>query len=66
MREVHEHIYDTHQSAYKMNWLLCRARFYWPTMINDYFRYYKRCESCQKFEDVQLALVAMLHPIIKP
>jgi hypothetical protein len=35
-------------------------------MINDCFRYYKGCESCQKFGDVQLALVAMLHPIIKP
>jgi hypothetical protein len=35
-------------------------------MINDYFRYYKGCESCQKFRDVQLAPTAMLHPIIKP
>jgi hypothetical protein len=35
-------------------------------MINDYFRYFKGCESCQKFKDVQLALAAMLHPIIKP
>jgi hypothetical protein len=38
----------------------------WPTMINDYFRYYKGCESYQKFGDVQLAPTAMLHPIIKP
>jgi hypothetical protein len=35
-------------------------------MINDYFRYYKGCESYQKFRDVQLAPTAMLHPIIKP
>jgi hypothetical protein len=35
-------------------------------MINDYFRYYKGCESCQKFRDVQLTPVAMLHTIIKP
>jgi hypothetical protein len=48
-----------------MKWLLRRAGFYWPTMLNDCFRYYKDCESCQKFRDVQLALVAMLHPIIK-
>jgi hypothetical protein len=34
-------------------------------MLNDCFRYYKGCESCQKFRDVQLAPVAMLHPIIK-
>jgi hypothetical protein len=35
-------------------------------MLNDYFRYYKDCESCQKFKDVQLSPAAMLHHIIKP
>ena len=66
MGEVHEGICGTHQSAHKMKWLLRRAGFYWPTMLNDCFRYYKGCESCQKFGDVQLAPAAMLHPIIKP
>jgi hypothetical protein len=66
MEEAHEGIYGTHQSAPKMKWLLHRAEFYRLTMINDCFRYYKGCESCQKFGDVQLAHAAMLHPIIKP
>jgi hypothetical protein len=66
MREVHEGICGTHQSAHKMKWLLRRAGFYSPTMINDCFRYYKGCESCQKFRDVQLAPTTMLHRIIKP
>jgi hypothetical protein len=35
-------------------------------MINEFFRYYKCCESCQKFRNVQLAPATMLHPIIKP
>jgi hypothetical protein len=35
-------------------------------MINDCFMYYKGCESWQKYGDVQLALAAMLHHIIKP
>jgi hypothetical protein len=35
-------------------------------MLNGCFTYYKDCESWQKFVDVQLAPVAMLHPIIKP
>jgi hypothetical protein len=65
MGEVHEGIYGTHQSAHNMKWLLCRAWFYWLIMLNDCFRYYRGCESCQKLRDVQLALVAMLHPIIK-
>ena len=61
MGEVHEGICGTHQLAPKMKWLLRRAGFYWPTMINDCFRYYKGCEACQKFGDIQLAPAAMLH-----
>jgi hypothetical protein len=66
MGKVYEGIYGTHQSAHRMKWLLHRAEFYWPTMIDDYFRYYKGYESCQMFIDVQLAPVVMLHPKIKP
>jgi hypothetical protein len=35
MGDVHEGICGTHQSAHKMKWLLYRAGFYWPTMVND-------------------------------
>jgi hypothetical protein len=66
MGEVHEGICGTHQLAHKMKWLLHYARFYWSTMINDYFRYYKGFELCQKFRVVQLDPIAVLHPIIKP
>jgi hypothetical protein len=66
MGEVHGGICVTHQSTHKMKWLLHHAGFYWPIMFNDYFRYYRGCESCQKFRDVQLAPAAILHPIIKP
>jgi hypothetical protein len=55
MREVHQGYSGSHQSAHKMKWLLCRAEFSWPTRISYCFRYYKGCESCQKFRDVQLA-----------
>jgi hypothetical protein len=65
MGEVHEGICGIHQSAHKMKWLLRRIRFYWPTILNDCFRYYRGCESWQKFGDVQLTHAAMLHPIIK-
>jgi hypothetical protein len=66
MGEVHEGICDTNQLAHKMKWLLHRTGFYWPTMLNDCFRYYKGCESCKKFRNVQLTPTAMLHPILKP
>jgi hypothetical protein len=54
MGEVHEGICGTHQSAPNMKWLLCRADFYWPTMMADCFRYYKGCEECQRFGNIQL------------
>jgi hypothetical protein len=64
--EVHEGICGTHQSTHKMKWLLHRVGFYWLAKFNDCFKYYKGCESCKKFRDMQLAPAAMLHPIIKP
>jgi hypothetical protein len=66
MAEVHEGICGTHQSAPKMKWLLRRSGFYWPDMIADCFKYYKGCQICQKFGDLQLVPAAELHPIIKP
>jgi ribonuclease HI len=66
MVEVHEGICGTHQSAPKMKWLLRRSGFYWPNMIADCFKYYKGCQICQKFDDLQLVPVAELHHIIKP
>ena len=66
MGEVHEGICGTHQSAPKMKWLLRRAGFYWPTMTADCFKYYKGCEECQRFGNIQLVPAALMHPIIKP
>jgi hypothetical protein len=66
MAEVHEGICGTHQSAPKMKWLLRRSGFYWPNMIADCFKYYKGCQVCQKFGDLQLVPTAELYPIIKP
>ena len=38
----------------------------WPSMMADCFRYYKGCEECQWFGDIQLVPATLLHPIIKP
>jgi hypothetical protein len=46
VREVHDGICGAHQSAYKMNWLLQRSGFYWPTMMDDCVKYQKGCEEC--------------------
>ena len=64
--EVDEVICDTHQSTPKMKWLLRRSGFYWPDMIADCFKYYRGCQVCEKFDDLQLVSTAELHTIIKP
>jgi hypothetical protein len=50
--EVHDRICGAHQSAHKMNWLLLRAGFYWPTMMDDCIKYQRRCEACQRFGNI--------------
>nr|CAE02546.1 OSJNBb0069N01.11 [Oryza sativa Japonica Group] len=64
--EVHEGICGAHQSAHKMKWLLRRAGYFWPTMLEDCFKYYKGCQNCQKFGAIQRAPVSTMNPIIKP
>nr|ABA94385.1 retrotransposon protein, putative, unclassified [Oryza sativa Japonica Group] len=64
--EVHEGICGTHQSAHKMKWLLRHAGYFWPTIFEDCFRYYKGCQDCQKFGAIQRAPASAMNPIIKP
>jgi ribonuclease HI len=39
LHEVHEGMCGTHQSAHKMKWLIKRSGYYWPTMLEDCFKY---------------------------
>jgi hypothetical protein len=59
VREVHDGICGAHQSAYKMNLLLWSAGFYWSTMMNDCVKYQMGCEVCQRFRNIQLALLVL-------
>jgi hypothetical protein len=52
MGEVHEGMCGTHQSTHKMKWMLWRVCFFWPTMVEDCFKYFRGCEACQRFGDV--------------
>jgi hypothetical protein len=49
LHEVREGTCGTHQSAHKMKWLIRRSGYYWPTMLEDCFKYYKGCQACQRF-----------------
>jgi hypothetical protein len=66
VQEVHDGIFGAHQSAYQMNWLLRRAGFYWPTMMDDCIKYQKGCKACQRFRNIQLALAGVMNSNVKP
>jgi hypothetical protein len=66
VQDVHDRICGAHQSAHKMNWLLRRAGFYWPTMMVDCIKYQRGCEACQRSRNIQLAPVGVMNSIVKP
>ena len=53
MGEIHEGVCGSHQSAYKMKWVIRRNGYFWPTMLEDCFTYYKGYQGCQKFGNMQ-------------
>jgi hypothetical protein len=65
VQEVHDRICGARQLAYKMNWLLLRAGFYWPTMMDDCIKYQKGCKTCQRFGNIQLAPTGVMNSIVK-
>ena len=65
MDEVHEGVCGAHQLAYKMKWVIRRRGYFWPTMLEDCFTYYKGCQECQKFGNVRRAPASAMNPIIK-
>jgi hypothetical protein len=65
VREIHDGMCGAHQSAYKLNWLLWRVVFYWPTMMDDCIKYQKGCEVCQRFGNIQLAPANVMNSIVK-
>jgi hypothetical protein len=52
MSEVPDGLCGAHQSAYRMKWVIRKTGYYWPTILEDYFEYYKRCQDCQKFGNI--------------
>ena len=66
MGEIHEGVCGSHQSAYKMKWVIRRNGYFWPTMLEDCFTYYRGCQECQKFGIVQRVPASAMNPIIEP
>ena len=45
MGEIHEGVCGAHQSAFKMKWMIRRNGYYWPTILEDCFKYFKGCQG---------------------
>jgi len=63
--EIHEGVCGAHQSAFKMKWMIRRNGYYWPTILEDCFKYFKGCQGCQKIGNIQMAPASSMNPIIK-
>jgi hypothetical protein len=50
MGDIHEGVYGAHQSAFKMKWMIRNNSYYWPTILEDCFKYYKGCQSVRSLE----------------
>jgi ribonuclease HI len=66
LHEVHEGTCGTHQSAHKMKWLIRRSGYYWLTMLEDCFKYYKGYQACQRFGKIQMVQASVMNPIVNP
>ena len=49
-----------------MKWIICRTGYFWPTILEDCFEYYKGCQDCQHFDKIQKSPSSAMNPIIKP
>ena len=43
-------------------WLIRRLGYYWPTILEDCFKYYKGCQACQRFGKIQIVPASMMNP----
>ena len=46
--------------------MIQRNGYYWPTILEDCFKYFKGCQGYQKLGNIQRAPASAMNPIIKP
>jgi len=46
MGEIHEVVRGAHQSDFEMKWMVRRNGYYWSTILEDCFKYFKGCQGC--------------------
>jgi hypothetical protein len=49
-----------------MKWMMRNNSYYWPTILEDCFKYYKGCLERQECGSIQRVPASVMNPIIKP
>ena len=55
MREIHEGTYGNHTGGQSLAFKALRQGDYWTTMKMDYMEYARKCNKCQRFEQISKA-----------
>ena len=66
LREVHEEIYENYLRGKSLAYKVLRQEYYWPTMKKDTAELVRKCESCQKYTNIQHQSASQLTSIIAP
>ena len=66
IKQVHEGVCGSQQAGIKMQWVVKRHGYFWPTILSDCIDYSKGCQQCQKYGSIQRILVVEVHSIVKP
>ena len=53
LEEVHRGVYGDHMGAKSLVKKIMRTGYFWPTMQQDVAEFVKKCDSCQRYRNVQ-------------
>ena len=59
--ETHEGICGNHARSRALMTKILRASYFWPTMKQDYFKFVRKCDKCQRFRELKHTPSVELH-----
>ena len=66
LEEVHEGIWGDHMGAKSLVRKIMRTGYFWPTMQQDAANFVRKCDSCQRYGNVQRVLGERMTAITSP
>ena len=66
LREVYERICGDHLGGKSLAYKIIRQGYYWPTMQKNAVDFVRRCDSCQRYANIQRRPASQLTQLIAP